>query len=377
MGRKPWIETNHDFPWALGMDIRKANFGCTLLDHLQMGYYALTQSPERGGFFTLILQPPERIDPAWIVPKEMIFVIDKSGSMRGFPIDTAKETMRMCIENLNPNDTFNLMTFAGGVGFCFNEPVPNTPQNRTTALEYLKNLQGSGGTEMMKAIHACLGGNQDPDRVRIVCFMTDGYVGNDMAIIDAVRANAHTTRVFSFGIGNSVNRYLLEGMARAGRGEVEFVLLNADADEAVKRLTKRIETPVLTDIELSFSEELDVSDLLPAPGAIPDLFDVKPLVIHGRYRTPAKGTVTIRGRTGAGAYERTFELDLPQHEDEHDVIATIWASNRSIASWAKDWMSSSSIRPMSPSTICLAVYWPQPMSYNLAISSIDVISRSM
>ncbi|MHC5004728.1 MAG: vWA domain-containing protein, partial [Planctomycetota bacterium] len=161
--------------------------------------------------------------------------------------------------------------------------------------------------------------------MRLVLFLTDGYVGNDMAIIDAVRNNAHTTRVFSFGIGNSVNRYLLDGMARAGRGEVEYVLLNADADEAVERFTRRVETPVLTDIELAFSEELQVVDLLPSPVAIPDLFDAKPLVIHGRYRAPAKGTVTIRGRTGAGAYERTVELELPEQQPEHDVIATVWA----------------------------------------------------
>jgi hypothetical protein len=168
-------------------------------------------------------------------------------------------------------------------------------------------------------------GSVQPKPMRIVLFLTDGYVGNDMAIIDAVRNNAHTTRVFSFGIGNSVNRYLLEGMARAGRGEAEFVLLNADADEAVKRFTRRVETPVLTDIEVSFSDELDVFDLLPSPIAMPDLFDAKPLVIHGRYRTPGAGAVTIRGRTGAGVYQRSFALDLPPQADGHDVIATIWA----------------------------------------------------
>ncbi|MCZ6851311.1 MAG: hypothetical protein O7F17_06695, partial [Planctomycetota bacterium] len=163
---------------------------------------------------------------------------------------------------------------------------------------------------------------------RIVLFLTDGYVGNDMGIIDAVKENAHTTRVFSFGIGNSVNRYLLQGMAQAGRGEVEFVLLETDADEAVDRFTKRIETPVLTDIELQFSDGLQVTDLLPSPDAVPDLFDVKPLVIHGRYTTPGKGTLTIRGRTGAGPYTRTIDLDLPETQAEHDVIATVWARTK-------------------------------------------------
>mgnify|MGYP002067869760 CR=1 FL=1 len=104
----------------------------------------------------------------------------KSGSMSGFPIDTAKQTMELCIQNLNPNDTFNLMTFAGGVGFCFPGAVPNTEENQRQALQYLRNLQGSGGTEMMKAINAALvqtRPEQSADGVgliRIVCFMGDG-----------------------------------------------------------------------------------------------------------------------------------------------------------------------------------------------------------
>jgi Ca-activated chloride channel family protein len=145
--------------------------------------------------------------------------------------------------------------------------------------------------------------------IRICCFMTDGYVGNDMQIIDAIQKNAKTTRVFSFGIGNSVNRYLLDGMARAGRGEAEYVLLESDADAAVQRFAQRIQTPVLTDIELTFSDSLKVLDLVPE--RIADLFDVKPFVLHGRYSAPGRGTLTIRGNTGSGRYERTLDLDLP------------------------------------------------------------------
>lgn len=287
-----------------------------------IGDAVLTHFDARGGFFTLILQPPERVRPEWIVPKEMIFVIDKSGSMNGFPIETAKETMRMCIENLNPNDTFNLMTFAGGVGFCFEKPVANTPENRATALQYLKNLQGSGGTEMMKAINACLGGERDPDRVRIVCFMTDGYVGNDMAIIDAVQKNAGTARVFSFGIGRSVNRYLLDGMARAGRGEVEYVLSEADCKGAAQRFYDRVSTPVLTDIEIDWGE-LAVEDLYPQ--LVPDLFSAKPVVIKGRYRTSGSGVVTLRGQRGSEPFERELIVDLPAVPDQNEVLASLWA----------------------------------------------------
>ncbi len=282
----------------------------------------LTHTDPRGKFFTLVLQPPKRVRKQMIVPKELVFVIDKSGSMSGFPIETAKEAMRLCIEGLHENDTFNLMTFCGGVGFCFEKPVPNTDANRRKALAYLASLQGSGGTEMMKAIHACLAGQDDPERVRVVCFMTDGYVGNDMAIIDAVKKNAGVARVFSFGIGTSVNRFLLDGIARAGRGEVHYILNQRQAKGAAERFYERVRTPVLTDVELDFGS-LAVEELY--PGRVPDLFSSKPVVVKGRYRQGGKGTITLRGKTGEGDFERTIDVTLPDEESANEVLAPLWA----------------------------------------------------
>lgn len=282
----------------------------------------LTHTDQRGKFFTIVLQPPKRVRKQLIVPKEMVFVIDKSGSMRGFPIDTAKEAMRLCIQGLHENDTFNLMTFAGGVGFCFERPVPNTDENRQKALAYLQSLQGSGGTEMMKAIHACLAGQDDPQRVRIVCFMTDGYVGNDMAIIDAVARNAAQARVFSFGIGTSVNRFLLDGMARAGRGEVHYILNQQQATGAAERFYERVRTPVLTDITLDFGD-LKVGEIYPS--RIPDLFSSTPVVVKGQYRQGGRGTITLRGKTGEGKFERKINVTLPEKEPDNQVLASLWA----------------------------------------------------
>jgi len=282
----------------------------------------LTHTDERGKFFTLVLQPPKRVRQELIVPKELVFVIDKSGSMRGFPIETAKRAMRLCIEGLHPNDTFNLMTFAGGVGFCFEKPVPNTDENRRRALAYLESLQGSGGTEMMKAIHACLAGQDDPERVRVVCFMTDGYVGNDMAIVDAVKENAGTARVFSFGIGTSVNRFLLDGMARAGRGEVHYILNQKQATGAAERFYERVRTPVLTDVELRF-DGVEVTELYPPQ--IPDLFAAKPVVVKGQYKSGGNGVITLRGNTGEGPFERKIDISFPAERPEDEVLAPLWA----------------------------------------------------
>ncbi|MDH3585206.1 MAG: hypothetical protein OER86_13425, partial [Phycisphaerae bacterium] len=200
--------------------------------------------------------------------------------------------------------------------------VANTDANRGKALAYLKNLKGSGGTEMMKAIQACLGGPQDDKRLRVVCFMTDGYVGNDHTIIDEVKKNAADTRVFSFGIGSSVNRYLLDGMAGAGRGEVHYVLNAKQAEGAAERFYERISAPVLTDIELDFGE-LAVEQVYPR--AVPDLFSAKPVVVKGRYRAGGRGVITLRGRNAKGAFSRQIEVILPEVEPANAVLAQQWA----------------------------------------------------
>ena len=297
----------------------------------------LTHHGEKGGFFTLILQPPARVKPEQITPKELIFVIDRSGSMSGFPIEKAKKCMRMCIEQMNANDTFNLVSFSGGLGFCFPETVPNTPENRRKALEYLANLEGRGGTEMMKAILAALEGQDDPERLRVVCFMTDGFIGNDMAILDAIQKNAGTARVFSFGIGNGVNRFLLEGMGRVGRGACEIVTLESDGDAAAQRFHERVHSPLLTDIRVDFGG-LDAKDVYPDPAAMPDLFAARPLVLKGRYDTAGQGVVTLRGSTSTGPFERRIDVTLPDTEPAHEVLAPLWARARIASLMEQDWL---------------------------------------
>ena len=295
----------------------------------------LVHTDERGGFFTLILQPPARVEPDEVAPKEIIFVIDKSGSMSGFPIEKAKASMRLCIENLNPKDTFNLVSFAGGLGYAFKEPVPNTKANREHALQYLENLEGGGGTEMMQAINAALSGQTD-ERLRVVCFMTDGFIGDDMAILASIQKHRQSARVFAFGIGNSVNRFLIEGMAREGRGAMEIVTLESEGKDAAERFYERVNNPLLTNIRLDFGE-LNVSDVHPAPDMIPDLFSAQPLIVTGRFDKPGAGTVTIRGTTADGHYERAIDVKLPKKAPDHDVLAPLWARKEIAALMARDW----------------------------------------
>ncbi|HEY1336744.1 MAG TPA: VIT and VWA domain-containing protein, partial [Bryobacteraceae bacterium] len=284
----------------------------------------LTHKGAKGGFFTLLLQPPERVATAEITPKELVFVLDTSGSMSGFPIEKAKETMQMALNGLNPRDTFNLITFAGDTHILFPQPVAATPENLRAAREFLQSRYGSGGTEMMKAIRAALAPSDDQDHVRVVCFMTDGEVGNDYEIIGEVQKHPKA-RVFAFGIGSSVNHFLLDNVAKYGRGEVEYVGLKDDGSAAAKRFYERVHTPLLTDISVDWGG-LAVTDVLPA--RIPDLFSAKPVVISGRYGAAGNGTIRLHGKMAGRDFTREIRVNLPGAQAENDVLATLWARRK-------------------------------------------------
>ncbi len=301
----------------------------------------LTHCSSRGGFFTLMIQPPERFSSRQVTPKELVFVIDTSGSMSGFPIEKAKETVGLALEGLYSLDTFNLITFAGDTHVLFPEPVPATRENIAVARQFLDSRQGRGGTEMMKAIVAALETSDRQDHIRIVCFMTDGFVGNDMEIIGEVRRHSNA-RVFAFGIGNSVNRFLLDQVALHGRGEVEYVTLSDDGSAAARRFHERVRDPLLTDIQVDWGG-LSVHDVQPA--LIPDLFGAKPVVITGRYSRPGSGIVRLTGRQAGGYFTREIPVFLPEHEERHDVIATLWARGRVAELMAEDYRGIQSNSP--------------------------------
>ncbi|MCM3874057.1 MAG: VIT and VWA domain-containing protein [Pyrinomonadaceae bacterium] len=284
----------------------------------------LTHRSEKGGFFTLILQPPDRVTVSDVTPKELVFVLDTSGSMGGFPIEKAKETMKLALDSLYPADTFNLITFSGDTHILFPEPVPATRENLLKAQAFLASRSGGGGTEMMKAIKAALDPSDAQGHMRIVCFMTDGYVGNDMGIIAEVK-NHPNARVFAFGIGSSVNRFLLDKMAEQGRGEVEYVALTDDGSAAARRFHERVRNPLLTDISLEWNG-LPVADVYPQ--RIPDLFGAKPVILTGRYTAAGNGVVRLKGKMSGRDFVREIPVAFPEATAQHDVLAPLWARSR-------------------------------------------------
>ena len=293
----------------------------------------LTHHDARGGFFSLVLQPPKKTPVREITPKELVFVIDTSGSMRGFPIEKAKETMALALDGLYPDDRFNLITFAGDTSVLFPEPVSASEENLRVARRFLETRSGRGGTEMMKAIRAALAPSDSRSHLRIVCFMTDGYVGNDMEIIAEVRRHPNA-RVFSFGIGNSVNRFLLDQMAKQGRGEVEYVTLRDDGSAAARRFHERVRNPLLTNIAIDWGG-LPVDEIYPK--IVPDLFSAKPLVVTGRYRHGSSSTITLRGKIAGRPFVREIPVHLPSSGSSREVLATLWARAKVESLMAQDY----------------------------------------
>ena len=283
----------------------------------------LSHRDDQGGFFTFILQPPQRVSAPDVTPKELVFVLDTSGSMNGFPLEKARETMLLALDGLYAQDTFNVITFAGDTQILFPNPVPATPENLRKAKKFLTETRSEGGTEMMKAIRAALDPSDSQDHVRITCFMTDGRVGNDMEIIAEVQKH-QKARVFAMGFSSAPNRFLLDKITEHGRGEVEYVN-DGDTSGVAKRFHERIRNPLLTDVSVDWGG-LPVSDVYPRE--IPDLFSAKPVVISGRYATGGKGVIRLKGMMSGREFVREIPVELPEQESQHDVLATLWARRR-------------------------------------------------
>jgi Ca-activated chloride channel family protein len=299
----------------------------------------LTHADKTGGYFTLILQPPDRPQEKALVPRQLIFVVDTSGSMWGFPLDMAKKTVQRALDNLRKDETFNLITFSGDTRILFPEPVPATPENVAKAKEVLAGVYGGGGTEMMKAIRTALGDDAGADKpmeadpIRVVCFMTDGYVGNDADIIAEIKKHSDA-RVFSFGIGTAVNRFLLTKMAEEGHGDVEFVTAPGEAQAAADRFYERVHSPVLTNIAIDW-HGLPVTDVYPKD--VRDLFSAKPIIITGRYSGNPAGKITIKGYQGTGDYSRTIPVDFSSADASNAALEKIWARHKVEDLMSQDW----------------------------------------
>lgn len=298
------------------------------------------------GFFTLMVQPPVVSEKLAYLPKEMIFIMDTSGSMRGNPIEISKETMNYSLDNLNPGDTFNIYQFDSRVELFSEKPILSTDENIKKAKSYINNLQASGGTEMMTATRKVFSQPLQEGRLRIISLMSDGLIGNDDEIIKEIKEKiGNDTRLFGFAIGSSPNRYLFNKMDEVGRGVSYYANMGANPEEIVDKFYDRIDSPVLTGINIDW-KGLDVYDLYPQ--AIPDLFDGEPFYVHGRYKKGGKADIEISGRMADekpadDAWDKIFNsgepikasvnsfsvsVDLPVDNKHNTGLKSVWARSK-------------------------------------------------
>lgn len=285
----------------------------------------LTHRGEKAGSFLALVQPGLEPRSDVILPKELIFVVDDSGSMGGPPIEQVRKAMLYALDQLGPLDTFQVISFANHVRTFADAPVLATSGNVERATSFVKDLRGSGGTILIDGVKQALSYREDPDRVRIVSFMTDGLIGNEVEILDYLEKHLGGARLFPMGVGSAPNRYLLDSMADFGRGAVEYVQPSDDSIAAVNHFYDRIRSPYLTDIAIDWGG-LSVSDVYPA--RIPDLFVGQPVVLHGRYSREGSAEVRLTGRLAGRPFERTLHVEFPPRDDDGEAIETLWARAR-------------------------------------------------
>ncbi len=285
----------------------------------------VTHSDNRGGFFTLMLYPPENLSYLKRSPMEMIFVLDCSGSMHGKPIEKAKDAITRALKQLQPNDTFQVIRFSNNASQLGPNPLPATPENIRKGLKYVESLEGSGGTMMIEGIRAALDFPHDPERFRLVSFMTDGYIGNESEILAEIHNRLGASRIFSFGVGSSVNRYLLDRMAKLGKGAVAYIGLDESAVETIDLFYERISHPALADVAIDWGN-LKVADVY--PGRIPDLFVGRPVILTGRFEGKRNTTIRVTGKVGNLDQEIVIPVNLRDSGDTHTGIACVWARKK-------------------------------------------------
>jgi len=276
-------------------------------------------------FFLLMVQPPRRVEPRQIPPREYIFVLDVSGSMGGFPLDTTKALMRELVGGLRPVDRFNVLLFSGASHLLAPRSLPATAENINQAIAEIDGERGGGETEIGKALDRAMELPETAGVSRTTIVITDGFIDAEAGVFEQIRTRLNRSNLFAFGIGTSVNRHLIEGMARAGQGEPFIVTGPAEAKETAKRFQDYVRSPVLTHVAIEPSD-FAIYDVEPL--SVPDLFAERPLIVFGKWRGKPSGTIRVTGLGGEGQYEKVFDVAETKPSADNQALRSLWARTR-------------------------------------------------
>ncbi len=310
------VKPDRDF--ELYYSISEEDFGLNLVSYRQGG---------EDGFFLLLVAPKIEVDEREVIAKDVIFVLDTSGSMRGEKLEQAKDALEFVLDKLHDEDRFNIVAFSTGVRQYDDRLRP--ADERQEARRFVRNLTASGGTNINRALLEALD-QVDQERPTIIIFLTDGLATEGEVETDRILANVDdaapdNVRIFAFGVGDDVNTVLLDTMAQAHRGASAYVRPGEAIDEEVSAFYAKVSTPLLSDIELDFGG-IRVEDTYPDP--LPDLFAGTQLVLVGRYREGGDTTITLAGRVND-------RLQRFEYEDVHfrdrggdEFIPRLWATRK-------------------------------------------------
>ncbi len=277
---------------------------------------------DNGGTFAILVHPPAGLAEVPRSAREMIFVIDVSGSMSGRPIDIAKRALVKCLKRLEPDDTFRILAFSDHVWSMSDAPVPANGGNVARGVAWTEALSAGGGTELQQVIQIALQSPVTGERYRICALFSDGYIGNDRELVGFARAHLGSARIFSYGVGDAVNRYLMEALARVGRGTCAILTLDDASERAADDLFQRIEHPALTDLKISWDGGSAV-DLQPNP--LPDVYIGCPVTLVGQYKGKAPSKVRVTGRVGGKPFESEL---IDDGGAQSPALGAIWARSK-------------------------------------------------
>ncbi len=280
------------------------------------------------GYFSAVIQPKHRVQREEISPREMIMLLDISGSMGGTPISQLRIFSEYVLGTLNPQDRFNIIAFDDKLLLFASGSREATPDNIRDGQDFVRNLNSRGGTEMLPAIQKAIQpkSNETNRLHRYLIIVTDALVGNDKRILKYLKKpeNSHL-RIYPIAMGSAPNEHLIERAAEIGRGFSMRITNQDNARKIAERFTSKISYPIMTDLSIDWGI-LKVKNILPCP--LPDLYADRPLIIMGKYEIPGTSKVTLSGNVQGKKVETRFDLTLPENDNKHDSLPVLWARAR-------------------------------------------------
>lgn len=291
---------------------------------IQSGLLLYEENDEQ--FFAYMMEPPKASVNMQTTAKEYLFVVDVSGSMNGYPMEVSKKLLRNLLVNLPQTDHYNILFFAGGSSTLASKPLPCTPENIQKGINFLSNIRGGGGTNLLSALKKAYAlPRMDKTSARSMVVITDGYVSIEREAFEMIEKNLGQANVFTFGIGAGVNRYLLEGMAKVSNSESFIATGKNEADAVAEKFRNYIKSPLLTQIRIK-ADGFNAYDV--TPSSIPDVFASRPILVFGKYKGGAKGTLTITGQTGNGVFQKEFNIADGILSSDNEALKYLWARKK-------------------------------------------------